>query len=303
MGRGSPSTVLPKVGGIHSVLMEEPREGFHWVAMVAHEHDVDLVMFSRTAPQRVSQQVDLARVDVRWLTENMDARAVAPSLERLHHEISLRCVSGSGLIWIDGMEYLSSIQGFDAVLAFIRSTRDVLAPTEWSIVLPFNPLAFSDAEVARIRREARPFKFPEFAPSTPVVEAEEPVPMEAVEVNPVEAPAPEEEPDVEAYVQLGRIPRSALSKNVLRRRIEQWKAMGFEMSNLEHAMTLGEEQRWAVYADVEDAVRLAIECLNRIEMLQVRGDSVLAAKLRFSTLQLGDLERVEAQLDAVFSEG
>ena len=48
---------------------------------------------------------------------------------------------------------------------------------------------------------------------------------------------------------------------------------------------------------IEERIRRAIECERRIQMIEVRGHAVEAAKMRFRIMQLTGLDDVEATLD------
>ena len=112
MSRGD-ATSLPPKGRILSVISEDPRAPLHWLAMVNHELDAKIAIYTRLSPQRLGQHIKLDRVDFKWLTENMDPHALSPSLERIHHAIGTRVSTDAGIIWLDGVEYLIHRQGFD----------------------------------------------------------------------------------------------------------------------------------------------------------------------------------------------
>ena len=123
---------LPQKGRVLRILSEEPRAPFHWLAMLEHELGTTISVYTRLSPQRLSQHLNLMKIEFKWLSESMDPHALSPSLERIHHAISTRIVSDSGLIWLDAVEYLIHRQGFDAFLAFTRSLADELNGSEWT---------------------------------------------------------------------------------------------------------------------------------------------------------------------------
>ena len=227
---------LPQKGRVLSILSEEPRAPFHWLAMLEHELGTTISVYTRLSPQRLSQHLNLMKIEFKWLSESMDPHALSPSLERIHHAISTRIVSDSGLIWLDAVEYLIHRQGFDAFLAFTRSLAD--------------------------------------------------------ELNGSETPQ-------STLVMLSSIGEAALSPAVLSRRMAQWMDMGFDVSSLEQAMNVSPTDRYNIYREVEESVRRAIECERRIQMIEIRGHTVEAAKMRFRIMQLTGLDDVENQLDEI----
>ena len=294
---------LPPNGRVFSLLTEDPRDSLHWLAMVEHEHQTQITVFSRLSPQRLGQHLKLDRIEFKWLSETMDPHALSPSLERIHHAISTRIATDSGIIWLDAVEYLIHRQGFDSFLAFTRSLADELNGTEWTVLLPFTPLSLDGTEIAHLRREAMPFEI-----ATPTA------PPEMIELDELESnqESPAHEEDEEEIVQesisehtesklkmLSSIAEAALSKDVLKRRMEQWVEMGFDVSELDQSMSADKSQRYTIYREVEERIRRAIECERRIQMIEVRGHTVEATKMRFRIMQLTGLEDIENTLNQI----
>ncbi len=291
---------LPPSGRVFSILSDEPREPLHWLAMVEHELSAQIFVFTRLSPQRLSQHLKLDRIEFKWLSESMDAHALSPSLERIHHAISTRIVSDAGIIWLDAVEYLIHRQGFDAFLSFTRSLADELSGSDWTVLLPFTPLSLERTEIAHLRREAMPFDIGSISAPLPIESVE--ISEEIVEVPEsidveheiVESPLPESKLQM-----LSSIAEAALTPAVLNRRIVQWAEMGFDISELERALNMDNTDRYTIYCDVEERIRRAVECDRRIQMIEVRGHVVEATKMRFRIMQLTGLDDVESALDEI----
>ena len=293
----------PQAGRVFSILTDDPREPLHWLAMLEHELSLNIVVFSRLSPQRLGQHLKLDRIEFKWLSESMDQHALSPSLERIHHSVSTRISGDSGIIWIDGVEYLIHRQGFDAFLSFTRSLADELTGTNWTVLLPFSPLSLDGTEIAHLRREAVPYNIP--ALSSPIVEEAvddeiEETPPEIDEPKAEEAPKPEEN-YVGNLKMLSTIAKPSFSPSVLRRRMAQWREMGLDVSELEQVLYLDQDSGYEIYLDVEGRVRRAVECERRIQMLEIRGNNVEAAKMRFRIMQLTGIDDVESRLDELLS--
>ena len=295
---------IPPSGRVFSILSEEPRESFHWLAMVEHEHQSKIAVFSRLSPQRLAQHLKLERIEFKWLSETIDPHALSPSLERIHHAISTRIASDAGIIWLDAVEYLIHRHGFDAFLAFTRSLADELNGSDWTVLLPFTPLSLDGTEIAHLRREAMPFEIN--LPSTPID-----INDELPEADEITESTDDEEAEVidesipvssESKIQmLSSIAEAALSTDVLTRRIEQWNDMGFDVSELDQALNTDRQQRYTIYREVEERIRRAIECERRIHMIEVRGHSVEATKMRFRIMQLTGLTDIENSIDQILA--
>ena len=98
---------------------------------------------------------------------------------------------------------------------------------------------------------------------------------------------------------LSSIAEAALSTDVLTRRMEQWIEMGFDVSELDQAMSADKSQRYTIYREVEERIRRAIECERRIQMIEVRGHTVEATKMRFRIMQLTGLDDIENSLNQI----
>ena len=300
----NPTLSLPPKGRVLSILSDDPRSPLHWLAMLEHELGSTISVYTRLSPQRLSQHLNLEKVEFKWLSETMDPHALPPSLERIHHAISTRIVTDEGIIWLDAVEFLIHRQGFDSFLAFTRSLADELNGSQWTVLLPFTPLSLDGTEIAHLRREAMPFEVGVVTPPTRVVEAQDIETESEIELEPLEVTELAEDSTLTdeqtpSIVMLSTIGEAALSPAVLSRRITQWEDMGFDVSSLEQAMQANQSERYTIYRDVEESVRRAIECERRIQMIEIRGHTVAAAKMRFRIMQLTGLDDVELQLDEI----
>ena len=266
-----------------------------------------MTVLTRLSPQRLEQLIRLEDIEHRWLTEKEDSTSLEPTLERLH-QFMVDCFdSGGGHIWLDAVEYLISMHGFDATLNFIRSLADAVAGSEWAVLLPFSPSALDSTQIAQIRREAPVFETTTSPPDTVGIEDEvsdaatEPddADVQEKEIDEIIAPGVEVEPGL---VMLSRIPEVSLSRAVLQRRMEQWKAMDFDVSDLLAALVMEREERYARYVGYEEKVRRAVECERRIRELEALGFMTEVTKLRFRLMQLTGLDDIEEILTRLLAE-
>ncbi len=292
----------PAIGRVLSLPSSSPRDSLHWAATLRHETSTDMVVYSRLSPHRLAAHFPLEAIAFKWLSEADSPHSLTPTLERIHHDISGRVVGGSGVILLDAVEFLVSVQGFESFLSFVRSMADLLSSTSWSLIMPYDPAALEPSESARLRREAKPHIVTELISSS--------APEISVAVNElvedeIEQQSTAELQDIEVssgnLKLLSSIPEAALSTEVLERRIQQWDEMGFDMSSLRYAVSLSGQRRYEIYRNVEAAIRRAVECERRIGMIEVRGHSVHATKMRFRIMQLTGLTDVENSLDDLLS--
>ena len=301
----------PGSSRLYGMQLEDPREGYVWLQQM-NTAKRQIVVLSRLSPAKLSRWINLEAVDFHWITSKIDSYAIDPALERLKHFIDTLVTDGEGIIWLDAVEYLVDSHGFASSIQFIQSIGDALMETNWTMVMPYSPLAFQSTEVAKIRREA-----PNFVSSIEMGEDE----IDSDDIKPVdgaiglnessesksealeivtESPHIEVEPGL---IVLSRIPEKSLSRAILQRRIEQWAKMGFEVSELEPLLLVDErEHRYARYFDFEEKIRRATECERRIRELEQLGFTTVSTKLRFRIMQLTGIDDVENQLQKLLAE-
>jgi hypothetical protein len=105
------------------------------------------------------------------------------------------------------------------------------------------------------------------------------------------------------FVVLSRIPEKSLSRAILQRRLEQWKRMGFDVSELEPVILVDDRViRHQRYFAFEEKVRRATECDRRISELEQLGFTTSATKLQFRIMQLTGLDDVESEIEKLLAE-
>ena len=91
---------------------------------------------------------------MRWVTDRPVKDAIRPTLENLYSTIDRNISSDSGILWFEGIELLVRVNGFDAVLKFVRSIVDISQNSEWTILIVGAPGTMDEEQWARLRREA-----------------------------------------------------------------------------------------------------------------------------------------------------
>ena len=297
--------MLPQEGSCH--LIEEGVDAtFAWLDRI-NAAGYHAMLMTRLPPRRLLGKVDLNNIETLWLTERDASNALTPSLERIASRMRDRMAEKSGIIILDGLEHLMSQHGFAAVLTFLRAMIDDLSTSAWSLLIPVEPLAFEDTEIARLRREAPVWKIPQ-----PEESDEEELEDDETTFQEIISPAEGDE-ELPTYdtagdgsirlVHLTKLPRAGFSSSILRRRILAWRRMGLDVSELEPAMKYQDIDRaYALYRVVEEKVRTAVELDRRVDLLESAGDSSNAASFRFRIRQLTGLEEVWRSLDILLKD-
>ena len=299
----------PGSSRVYGIQLDDPREGYVWLQQMAAK-DRTLLVLSRLAPTRLSRWINLQSIRFHWVTNRQDKYAIDPALEKINHFLNSTISSDSGIIWLDAVEYLADLHGFDSLIHFVQSLADELVDTNWTLVLPYSPLAFESTQVAKIRREAPNFSITEQDISDDASEHIQDVTLEDNSTMGLEEIDDESEIDdslaieVEpGFVVLSRIPEKSLSRAILQRRLEQWKSMGFDVSELEPVVLVNDRAvRHQRYFAFEEKVRRATECERRIRELEQLGFTTSATKLHFRIMQLTGLDEVESEIQKLLAE-
>ncbi len=283
--------VLEK-GHLFSKEFEQEAHLLEWLDRYSQSTDEHLVYVSRMPHRRLLNQIDVTKIETYWMTHRAGQAHISPDLDHLHALIQSRINHHHGLIVIEGLEWLVSLHGETTLLNFIRTLRDDVHRTQWTLLLPVDALAFNAIWLARFKREA-PELVIQSMPSEPTVtpveeEAEVSVPL--VEVT---------EEGLPQLVMLNRLPSNGFTRPLLRKRILQWRRMGLDVSEVEPALHMSDEDAFALYSTVEQKVRVAVELERAIEHHKLAFTAGELTTSKFRIRQLTGLEDIRKLLESI----
>jgi hypothetical protein len=261
-----------------------------WIDRAVQSSDDHVVFFSRLPHRRLIDQLDITKVETYWLTDRVGQGHIAPDLAQVHSLILARVNNHRGLIILEGLEWLVTLHGETTVLNFIRGLRDDLHRTQWSLLLPINPLAFNSIWVARLHREAPLLELS--GPKTESLESESVV--EESTVEPIFEERGSTEEGLPHLVMLTRLPETGFTKQILRKRILQWRRMGLDVSEVEPALHFEDSEAHALYSKVEEKVRRAVELERRIDTMKSDLSASELTTSKFRIRQLTGLDELES---------
>jgi len=292
-------------GRLYTAELSDNTVLYPWLDKQLEVSQQQVLLFSRQPHKRLLEYIDLAKVESYWLSERITAGAIPPSLEKIAHIITSKLPNDHGLIIVEGLEWLVSLHGEDAVLAFIRRIRDEAYKSSWKIIFPINCLVFDSVWLARLRREAPDTDIFSSIQDDQIEVNEEGIvkqndSSEAIKIhNFQQMPGEDIELDTREdgspkLVMLTRLPRNGFSNSILTRRILQWRRMGLDVSEVEPALKIMDDKvAHQLYSSVEEKVRRAVELENHLE---ARSDNISATEMataRFRIRQLTGLDEIE----------
>jgi hypothetical protein len=193
---------------------------------------------------------------------------------------------------IEGIEWLVSLHGESTLLNFIRTLRDDIHRTQWTLLLPVDALAFNSIWLARFKREA-----PDLIIETTQIEQAPTSSEEGTEVSIPQAQVTEE--GLPQLVMLNRLPSNGFTRSLLRKRILQWRRMGLDVSEVEPALHMGDEDAFALYSTVEQKVRIAVELERAIEHHKLAFTASELTTSKFRIRQLTGLEEIRRMIESI----
>jgi chromosomal replication initiator protein DnaA len=113
------------------------------------------LVITRMNPSRIKDEFKEVP-QILWLTDKQSSmeNTVPPSLEMIIHKIQeFMSGEGSGMVVLDGIQYLASNTNFDAVLRFLRSLVDEISESECVFAVSLSPQTMKDQETSILERE------------------------------------------------------------------------------------------------------------------------------------------------------
>ncbi len=276
-------------GQIHSFLSSSTEDFVSIFDHLDNDETSHRVFISRLPQRRLVEHLDISDIECYWLTDRGNEGSLEPSYQKIMTLIKNRFSNHKGSVFLEGIEWLSSLHGFDELLGFIRTLSDSIHRSYWNLYLSIDKDSFSTIEFNQIIREA-----PQIT-----IEIEDSISHIIEDSLITNSPIKEADLEVELHqdgspklVMLTRLPESGFSKSILQRRVLQWRRMGLDVSEVEAALyTSKTSLMYDIYTKIEEKVRRAVQLDNWIsENVQ---DSQERSIAKFRIRQLTGLEELE----------
>ena len=279
-------------GRIYSIQAENTGEFIEKIDLLVVPDGFDQILISRYPQTRLVDVLDISSIRCYWLTASQGVGTIEPSLEKINHFLESTLGDNQGYIFIEGLEWLASVHGFESVHSMVRTISERIALSTWTVYLAISPNSFEQRELSRIYREAPMFTVKEEQPNFSELDStskhdEQPVIANAaLEIDLNEDGTPK-------LVMLTRLPQSGFTKQILQRRILQWRRMGLDTAEIESSLYHEDlDSMYSEYMQIEEKVRRAVELeryiLNEVKDAQER--TIALFRIRQLT-GLDDLEK------------
>ena len=282
------------VGKLYSLRYESQDKFLAIVDKFSQDSDKHAMLVSRSPQRRLLEHIDLDKVESYWMTTYDVLGAIQPSLEALEDLITSRVSNHEGVIFIEGVERLVALNGFSELMTMVMKIKDILHRRQWIVIFTINEEVFDEIQLAKWHKEVNPWTIVE-------KQALNNIDIDTTEILAVESDnSTIQENDLAGNKLsfLTKIPKDGYTKDILRKRILQWRRMGLDVSAAEPALySTSDDDGYLIYKRVEQNVRRAVELDNRLDLLEQRGIKSEVTKMRFRIRQLTGFDAVEKRID------
>ena len=98
------------------------------------------IFISRYPQSRLIDLLDISEMRCYWLTSTQNSGVLEPSLEKINHFVESTINTDQGSIFLEGIEWLVSLHGFEAVHSMLRALSEKVSMSEWSILISISLL-------------------------------------------------------------------------------------------------------------------------------------------------------------------
>ena len=225
-----------------------------------------------------------------WLSLTQGTGTIEPSLEKINHFLESSIRDNAGNIYFEGMEWLISLHGFDAVHSMLRTLSERVSMSEWSVYISISGNSLDAREMSRFYREVPLLEIKENEQDVHKSSEDEP-PHQVLNNAKLEMDLNDD--GTPKLVFLTKLPRSGFSKSILQRRILQWRRMGLDTVDIEASLfNPNVDEMYSKYLELEENVRKATE-LERYVLEHVL-DSQERTIALFRIRQLTGLDELES---------
>ena len=282
------------VGKLYSLRYESQDKFLAIVDKFSQDSDKHAMLVSRSPQRRLLEHIDLDKVESYWMTTYDVLGAIQPSLEALEDLITSRVSNHEGVIFIEGVERLVALNGFSELMTMVMKIKDILHRRQWIVIFTINEEVFDEIQLAKWHKEVNPWTIVEKQALTNID-------IDTTEILAVESDSStihENDLAGNKLSFLTKIPKDGYTKDILRKRILQWRRMGLDVSAAEPALySTSDDDGYLIYKRVEQNVRRAVELDNRLDLLEQRGIKSEVTKMRFRIRQLTGFDAVEKRID------
>ncbi len=278
-------------GKIYALNLVSQRDLLAHIDKISSKDEGKVVFISRLPHRRLIEHFDLEKVESYWLTKQDSNGSLSPELSTVYDKISEIISKDVDLLVMEGCEWLISMHGFDDFYTMVIDLKDLIYDSSKSILFSLAVDVLDEINLSKWQEATINWTLPELVNNS--IQSTD----ETVDVVEESHGDLQDESLVSTLRFLTPINREGYSKEILRKRILQWRRMGLDVSELDTSLfTQDDDLGYSQYKQVEEKVRRAIELDNRLDLLDSKVWKSDLIKLRFRIRQLTGFDDVEKRI-------
>ena len=258
--------------------------------LIETNHNCHFNLISRLPARRLLDKIDISSMETYWLANAKGTHVIQPLLRDITAMIYQKQKNQFNFFIIDGLEQVyEECDDVDALLTEITHLVDGIKSLNASVMFCIDSLAFEQKFIVKLNYLTQRMDIKqdqEFESTDLQIEDVE----EHVEQH-IEFELGIDGGPRMAY--LSRLPEIGFTREILVKRILQWRRMGIDVSGIEPALSYNEDKAYLLYRTIEENVRRATELERFIHENQDLLDVTQVAIDMFRIRQLTGLDELE----------
>ena len=251
-------------------------------------HEFDFTLLSRLPTRRLIEKLDLSKVSNYWVTDKKSSNSIRPDIAEISSLITADKTTLNCFFILDGLELIATETDLDELIRSLSSLFDHIKAQGIVLAICIDTLAFDSEWIVKLQ----------YLTEKLVVKSPDSVSVEE------ESSTNEESNDIPYQHELGidggprlaylaKLPEQGFTREILVKRILQWRRMGLDVSAIEPALAYDNHHAYQLYKLVEEDVRRATELERFIHENHGALDASQIAVDMFRVRQLTGLDELE----------
>jgi hypothetical protein len=133
------------------LLMVEKMESAFEILKEIVATKVPTVCVTLSYPEHLREEYSIEGVPVLWLSKHGESAVPPDALDILRDRVLSLAKSSGGVVFLEGIELLIKINGFDSTLQFVRDIVEAAAVRRFTLMAPINPITIDKTHLSLLQ--------------------------------------------------------------------------------------------------------------------------------------------------------
>ena len=281
--------------GLYTTELVDPNPLYSAVQDYVTERKAHLHCYSRLPLRQLLRHVSTQNATTWWISEHPSPQTVEPAQNVLLEHLLSRSLKEHDVVVVESLDWLVARNGETSILEMVQRLDSESRTIGYSVLFPIDPLSLSQRFWKRLRAIAPDY---DLLSMHSVAETDEP----SESTGEHDDRASDEAGEAHDIVHLVSIPRLGFNHTILARRMLQWKRMGFDLADLEPAMSMQDlDAAHALYKSTEQTVTKAIDALRYLLAQERRLTVTERERTHYRLMNLIDIDETVKELERLVS--